>query len=346
MKTDYIGRGQAAVSLALFGVLFCVLNREWISVGIGLADTAVSALILAAAVIPLACLSGKYEGSVPKLCTERLGYFGRVINILFLVYFIAASGAVLGEYGRFVSERYFPGAGSAVCIIMLGLICIYISHTGAETVCRMSTVLLFMLALTSAVFLFGAWKDICGFDFSSVSAPKLSLSRGFRGLFPMGAAGCACLCVMSGGLEKRTRCGAYGGIAAMFGAAAAITAAVWFTLGDYVHSSEYPLTDSVIYAAREGTFRNDGLFFSLWTVIAAAVISLLAACGGHSLKCAVPKIKSEGIISGVGAVLCALWGTCSEISLCRTLFENPLPPLILISAVPLILLIIGKGKSR
>lgn len=346
MKTEYIGRGQAAVMLALFGVLFGVLNREWISVGVGLADTAVSALILAAAVIPLAVLSGKYEGSVPKLCAERLGFLGRVINILFLVYFIAASGTVLGEYGKFVSERYFPEAGSAVCIIMLGLVCIYISHTGAETVCRMSTVLLFMLVLTSAVFLFGAWRDICGFDFSSVTVPKLSLSRGFGGIFPMGAAGCACLCVMNWGLGNRTRCGAYGGIAAMLAAASGITAAVWFTLGDYVHSSEYPLTDSIIYAAREGTFRNDGLFFSLWTVIAAAVISLLAACGGHALKCAVPKIKWEGIISGLGAVLCALWGMYSEVSFCKILFENPVPSLILIFAVPIILLIFGKGKSR
>lgn len=346
MKMSYIGRGQAAVMLTLFGVLFCVLNGVWENLGAMLADSVVSALILAVMLIPLAVLSVGREGSVPELCAESLGFFGRVINILFFVYFAAAAAEILGKYGRFVSERYFTEASLAVCVIMLGAVCIYIAFTGTETVCRMSTVLLFMLALTSAVFLFGAWREIVSFDYSSVSAPKLSLSRGFGGLFPMGAAGCVCLCVMSGGLGRRTRCGAYGGLAAMLLAAVLITAAVWISLGEYVHTSEYPLTDSVIYAARGGTFRNDGLFFSLWTVMSAAVISLLCSCGGHSLKWAVPAVKGEGMISGIAAVIFALSGIYFEFPFCGMIFRSPVSAVVLTFAVPLIILIFGKGKSR
>lgn len=346
MKLSYIGRGQAAVMLTFFGVIFCVLNTSVSDMGTALADIAVSAMIMAAMLIPLAILLNGREESVSELCAERMGFFGRIINILFFIYFIAAAGDILKQYGEFVSELYFPEANGSVCIIMLGAVCVYISHTGVETVCRMSTVLLFMLCAAAVIFLFGAGKDILAFDYSSVTVPKLSLQRGFEGLFPMGAAGCVCLCVMCGGMGKRTGCGAYGGIASMLTAAVLITAAVYITLGGYVNVSEYPLTDSVIYSARGGTFRNDGLFFSLWTVMCASIISLLTACGGHSLRQAVPFIKGEGIISGLAAVICAISEMYFGIRFCEMIYENPLTPIILTAAVPLILLIFVKGKSR
>lgn len=346
MKMTYIGRGQTAVMLTLFGVIFCVLNTSLSDMGTSLADISVSVMIMAVMLIPLAILSMCGEKSVPELCTERLGFIGRVINILFFIYFITAGAHILKSYSEFVSERYFSEANMAVCILMLGAVCIYIAHTGVETVCRMSTVLLFMLCALSVIFLLGAWKDILAFDCNSVIVPKLSLQRGFGGLFPIGAAGCTCLCVMCGGMGKRTRSGAYGGIAAMLAAAVLITAAVYMTLGGYINVSEYPLADSVIYAARGGTFRNDGFFFSLWTVMCAAVISLLCACGGHSLKQAIPAVKGEGIISGITAVICALSEMYFGITFCKMIYENSLTPLILTAAVPLVLLIFGKGKSK
>lgn len=346
MKMTYIGRGQTAVMLTLFGVIFCVLNTSLNDIGTSLADISVSVMLLAVMLIPLAILSMSGEKSVPELCTQNLGFMGRVINILFFIYFITAAANILKRFSEFVSERYFPEANTAVCILMLGAVCIYIAHTGAETVCRMSTVLLFMLCALSVIFLLGAWKDILAFDCTSVTVPNLSLERGFSGLFPIGAAGCTCLCVMCGGMGKRTRSAAYGGIAAMLAAAALITSAEYMTLVGYVNVSEYPLADSVIYAARERTFRNDGLFFSLWTVMSAAVISLLCACGGHSLRQAIPAVKIEGLVSGITAVICALSELYFNLTFCKMIYENPLPPLILIAAVPLILLMFKKGKSR
>lgn len=346
MKLGYIGRGQTTIMLTLFGVIFCVLNTSLSDMGTSLANIAVSVMLMGAMLIPLAFLSARGEESVPELCAERLGFFGRVVNILFFIYFIAAAGDILKRYSEFVSERYFTEAAPAVCIIMLGAVCVYIAHTGVETVCRMSTVLLFMLCALSVIFLLGAWRDIFEFDCTSVTVLKLSLQRGFGGLFPIGAAGCTCLCVTCGGMGKRTRSGAYGGIAAMLAASVLITAAVYMTLGGYVTVSEYPLADSVIYAARGGTFRSDGLFFSLWTIMCAAVISLLTACGGHSLKQALPFVKGEGLIGGAAAVICALSEICFGLTFCKMIYENPLPPIILTAAVPLILLIFGKGKSR
>ncbi len=346
MKLSFIGKGQAAVMLTVFGVVFCVLNRAYTDMGTALGDTVVSVMILAVLLIPIAIFAANNEQSVPSLAAERLGYFGRVIDILFFVYFIAAAGNILKRYSEFVSERYFPEANAALCVIMLGAVCIYIAHTGVETVCRMSTVLIFMLALLSVIFLVGSYKDILSFDYSSVTLPKLSVERGFKGLFPIGAAGCVCLCVMCGGMGRSTRCGAYGGIAAMLIATVLITAAVFVTLGKYAVVSEYPLADSVIYASRGGTFRNDGIFFSIWTVMCSAVISLLAACGGHSLRAAVPKIRAEGIIGGGAAVICALAEIFTGVSFCETVAGSPLPPILLISAVPLIIMIFGKGKKR
>lgn len=346
MKLSFIGKGQAAVMLTVFGVIYCVLNRAYTDMGTALGDIAVSVMLLAVMLIPLAVLAGTGEKSVPQLAADRLGIFGKFIDILFFIYFTAAAGNILKSYSQFVSERYFTEAGAAVCVIMLGAVCVYIAHTGVETVCRMSTVLVFMLALLSVIFVIGSYRDILSFDYGSVTAPKLSVERGFKGLFPVGAAGCVCLGVMCGGMGKHTRCGAYGGCAAMLGASALITAAVFVTLGGYTAVSEYPLADSVIYASRGGTFRNDGLFFSIWTVMCSAVISLLAACGGHSLRAAVPKIRAEGLIGGGAAVLCALAEIFTGVSFCKTVAGSPLPPIILISAVPLIIMIFGKGKRK
>lgn len=346
MKLSFIGKGQTAVMLAVFGVMYCVLNRAYADMGTALADITVSVMILAVVLIPLVILAGRGEKSIPELCADRLGFFGRIIDIIFFVYFITAAGDILKRYSEFASERYFTDADVAVCVIMLGAVCIYIAHTGVETVCRMSTVFIFMLAFLSVIFLIGSYKDILSFDYRSVTAPRLSIGRGFKGLFPFGAAGCVCLCVMCGGMGKRTRCGAYGGIAAMLGVSVLITAAVFVTLGGYTNVSEYPLADSVIYASRGGTFRNDGLFFSIWTVMCSAVISLLAACGGHSLRQAVPQTRAEGIIGGGAAVICALAEIYTGVSFCGAVYGSPLPSIILISVVPLIIMIFGKGKKR
>ncbi|MBP1546246.1 MAG: hypothetical protein J6A37_06570 [Oscillospiraceae bacterium] len=346
MKNMSISRGQAIIMLTLFGVLFCVLNTDYSSMGKMLADTAVTVIILSVMAIPLVILAGKCSGTVPMICSERLGIFGKAADVVFFIYFTCAAGDVLSRYGEFACERYFREAVPVICTAMLGAICIYISHTGAETVCRMSTVLLIMLVLTSAVFVFGGADDIADFDYSTVTAERLSLTDGFGGLFPLGAAGTAVLCILCGGLGKKTRCGLYAGLAAMLTAAVLITGAVWTTLEGYVFSSEYPLTDSVIYASRGATFRNDGLFFSLWTVIAAAVISLLCACAGHSFKCVFNKIRYEGIISGTAAVILAIISIYTEIPVCRMIYAVPVLPVFLVSVIPLILLFAVKGKEN
>ena len=83
MKNMSISRGQAIIMLTLFGVLFCVLNTDYSSMGKMLADTAVTVIILSVMAIPLVILAGKCSGTVPMICSERLGIFGKAADVVF-----------------------------------------------------------------------------------------------------------------------------------------------------------------------------------------------------------------------------------------------------------------------
>lgn len=346
MNVKYIGRGQTAVMLSLFGVLYCVLAAAYKPIEQMLADTVSSVILLGIMLIPLAVLTAGGSGSVTERCVSDLGFFGRIINAVYFIYFAAAASEILRRYGIYASERYFSEGGAAVCIVLIGAVCAYISQTGAETVCRMSTVLMALLLLTSAVFALGAAKSVDGTVLGSGRLSPISLSGGFGEFFSFGAAGCACLCVMCKGLGKRTRGGAYGGAAAMLGAAAIIIFAVSVTVGDYITAAEYPLTDAVIYASRQSTFRNDGMFFTLWTVICTAAVSLLCACGGNALRCTIPAVKGEGALSAAAAVICAFTGVMAKVNIGAPIFNSPWLAVILTAAVPLGIIICERTAKK
>jgi len=231
-----------------------------------------------------------------------------------------------------------------VCAVFLGLICGYISHTGAETVSRMSTVLIFMLILTGAAYVISGFGDIISYDYAKIVPETISLSGGLEGIFPVAAAGAAALCILSGGLGERTRAGVFGGAAAMLIALSLVIIGVWAVLDDFVFASDYPMADAVIYASRQMSFRPDGAFFMLWTIIAAAVSSLMCACAGHSLTAAVPKFRWWGILTAALALIGAeaeLWGISVG-----SIYRSPVCAFILVGAIPLALIFTPEKRRK
>lgn len=352
-RSKFIDSGQIIVMTVIFGILYCVSRGAFDDCGAMLANYVVSALIIAVLAIPLTMLTYRAEGNVPSLIADKSVFAGKISAVLYLVYFLSAAADFLRAYAVFVSERYFHEAGTVVCIILAGIVCVYISWAGIETVCRMSTVMLFMLVLASAVFAAFAFDD---FSCPGITARKISLTRdGFGGIFPYAAAAAVSMCIVCGGAGRRTRAGIYVGAAALLAASSAVTAAVFAVLGDFTGISEYPMPDAVIYAARNVSFRPDGMFFALWTLIAAAAVSLLCACGGASLKIIFPKIKGEGIYSSAAAVIIAIVCALTGSRICAAIYGFPAVPVILLGVIPLITLLIyrkngtakrGKGKGK
>ena len=104
------------------------------------------------------------------------------------------------------------------------------------------------------------------------------------------------------------------------------------------------MADAVIYASRQMSFRPDGAFFMLWTIIAAAVSSLMCACAGHSLTAAVPKFRWWGILTAALALIGAeaeLWGISVG-----SIYRSPVCAFILVGAIPLALIFIPKKRRK
>lgn len=342
VNNKYIAPSQAIILTAAFGIFYVLCGGGLSSVGAALSNAVSSAVLMGLLLIPLALLMRNGKDSVPLAAADRLGVFGKALCLLYTVYFISAASAFLTQYGAFVSERYLRELSPLAPVIMLGAVCGYISCTGIETVCRMSTAILFMLAVTGIAFAINGLPDIISRDYENIVPERISLS--FEGLFPVCAAAAAALCVMCGGLGKNTRKAAFGGAAAILAAAALAAAGVFAVLGNYAYTLEYPLADAVIYAFREMSFRPDGAFFILWTIIAAGMISLMCGCGGHALKAAFPRLKGVGIIAAAAALICSiisLYGFDTGL-----IYRSPLWAVSISGAVPLILILIPQKRRR
>lgn len=349
-RCKYISAGQTAVLITAFALLYCVFGGTYSDCGDMLANIVSSSLAAAVLSIPLAAVTSRSEGSVIDMISEKIGERAAAMaGLLYLIYFTAAAAHILGGYSVFAAERYFEGVKPYVCIILAGLVCIYISWTGIETVCRMSTMILGMILLTAAAFIIFAANDF--------SVPRITLRPivpadvNSSGIFPYLAAAAAAMCIVCGGTANRTRKGVYMGIAASLAAAAAVTAAVFSVLGDFSVLSDHPAADAVIYASREMSFRPDGLFFSLTVILALAAVSLLCACAAKALKAVFPKLRGEGIYTSAAAVGIAVICSLTESPVCSEIFGMYAIPVILLGVLPLTVMaadvrIPGKGTVK
>ncbi len=339
----FIDSSQIIIILAAFGVLCCVSYGGFGTLGGMLADTVASAVILALLAVPVVLLANKEQGSVPEIIAAGNSMLGKAAAVLYGIYFIAAASDFIRRYGEFVSERYFTEASAEVCIVLLGLVCVYISWAGAETVCRMSTVMLFLAAATSAAFVIFGREE---FSMPEFRPESISLADGAEsGIFIYGAAAVASMCMLCSGAGKRTRKGVYCGLAAFMLVTAVLVFTAFSVLGDFSLISEYPVTDMVIYASGKLSFRPDGIYFTLWTIIAAGVISLLSACAGQALKVVFTRVRGEGIITGAAVTAAGLICALTDSKVCTALCSYP-SAVILIAVIPLLTLAVsGKGKT-
>ena len=347
MENKYIGSGQAAVMLTMFAVFCYSCMNIYGAADDMLINSVVTAVSLAVLAVPVVILGSLYSKSVPELMFENNRFSAFILSFVYIIYFVSVSAHFLKCYAYFVTDRYFEETDEITAAILLGLVCIYISHTGAETVCRMSTVLLFLLTITSVIFIVNGWNDIIAYNINDLIPKKLSLNElSADGIFPAAASGTVCLCILCKNTGKRTRKSTYLGIFGIFAASTAIIYGISAVIGDYLPATEYPWLDAVIYSSRETTFRPDGIFFLLWTVTAASVISLLCSCGGHCISCILPKLRCSGTVSGILAISAAVISIITESDICSMIYASPLAVIILLSVIPLILLLLPKTRKN
>lgn len=331
----------------IFGLIYCNIAAVYSDSGSMLADIISSSLAAAVLAVPTALFANKTDNSVYNTVTEHSKALGTIFSVIYLLYYLSASVYLIRVFAEFVSSCYLQGASLLVCAVLSGIVCTYISWTGTEAVCRMSTVIAFLFALTSILFLVFAADDIVltGIDLNEIRLENISKN----GIFPYISAAIICLCTVCKGSGKRTRKGIYFGISALLIISSAIIILINLVLGDYVYLSGYPSVDAVIYASRELSFRPDGLYFSFGTVILLAAAGFICSCGGGALKCIIPNVKLEGLFTGAAVTIIAAVEILFNINVCEYIFKQQLLIILLITVFPLVALLMsssGKGKGK
>lgn len=331
-RNEYFSQSSLAVMTAAFGVLYCVFFADFHSFGELLTNIAASGVLLALLLIPSA-LTGD-SGAVLSGKTA----LHKAAAVLYLIYFVSAGAYILKGYSVFAAERYMKGMPIWVCIIFTGAVCAYISETGTAAVCRMSTVIASLSVFLALGFVIFAANDI---SVPHTDMPKIGFGSALGGIFPIAAAGL--ICTTSRGSCRK---GSYLGLALLMLAAAFMISGILLVAGDFAVLTEYPAVEAVIYSARELSFRTDGSYFSLWTLISTAVVSLCCACGGDTLKCIFPKLRLSGVITAAVAAGAAVTSAVAGLDVCGMIFASPLWAVLLLTIFPLISVIAERKGAK
>ncbi len=334
-KSRYISAGQTAVMISAFALTF-LTTAAFDDCGAALSDALSAVLLTALLAVPVAAVTSRYKGSITDIIGKFAGRSSAVIAaVLYILYFIPCAAHLIRVHSIFAAERYFDGVRPYVCIILTGLVCIYISGTGVETVCRMSTMLLGLTVLTLGAFALFSADDISMPQITPYPLKPIPADISSAGLFPFLAAAVTSMCIVSGGAEERTRKGIYTGIAAVLAGVCAVILLIFAVLGDFAPLSSFPLSDAVIYASRDMPFRPDGLLFTLSVLSSLCAASLLCACAGKALGTIFPRLKGAGVYTSAAAVIFSAVCEVTHISAAEEIFSSIIYPVVLLGLVPL-----------
>ncbi|MDE7293590.1 MAG: hypothetical protein K2N72_04110 [Oscillospiraceae bacterium] len=339
-NAKYISPGQMIILFGAAGALYAGICGIYDELPQMLTNAVLSAIITAAAAIPLCIFSAKEpDTDLGEGVAERSVALRIISGILLVVYFLSGAAHILGKFGEFANERIFPEGNIYICITLVGLVCIYAAHTGAQAISRMTTLIFALFILGLIMLLIGGRGD---FSLSQASLAPKAISFGdvlgngeMTGILPIFAAGAITASMLCKNAGKGLRCGLYGGLAAMLAVSTGIITIVWALLGDFTPMTEYPALDAAVYCGRRFTFSFHGLFYALWIIAAAALLSMLMACAGQALVWIFPKIRYSGAIAAAAALAIALIEALTA-SVAGRIFNNPVFAAVLLVVLPLI----------
>ncbi|MDE6593671.1 MAG: hypothetical protein K2K57_11505 [Oscillospiraceae bacterium] len=338
-NAKYISPGQMIILFGAAGALYAGIG-VYGDLSQMLINAVLSAIITAAAAIPLCIFSAKTpDTDLGEGIAERGVALRIICGILLAVYFLSGAAHILGKFGKFANERIFPEGNIYLCITLVGLVCIYAAHTGAQAISRMTTLIFALFLLGLIMLLIGGRGDLA---LSAVNLTPKAVSFGdvlgngeMTGLLPIFAAGAITSSMLCKNAGKGLRCGLYGGLAAMLAVSAGLITIVWALLGDFTRMTEYPALDAAVYCGRRFTFSFHGLFYALWIIAAAALLSMLMTCAGQALVWIFPKIKYSGAIAAAAALVIALIEALTA-SVAERIFNDPVFAAVLLIVLPLI----------
>ncbi|MGN0665989.1 MAG: hypothetical protein ACI4KF_05635 [Huintestinicola sp.] len=307
-----IGTMQITILFSMLGVLSSLLFLDFPSsdnpLGTVLSNAAAGAVLRALLVIPIVLFTKKCSGqSITSALGEKCRPAAVIISLLYGAVLVSASAYCLKEFGRFAGDMIYPQGGATLCIILLGLACMYAAWGGTPAVCRMSTVMLVLLCI-NVLYLFisflinGAAAGVYPVRPEMTNIPDSLTEISVCGLIPL----CFLCRHASSGGKHRAMTGAFGAVAGILVVSAVLAYLTYVTLGGYSDLCRYPLYEADIYASRNFGITPDGFFFVFYLTAAAAVISLFLSSAGECISDAFNgRGKLPAVICSAAAIVIA-----------------------------------------
>lgn len=278
----HISTGQLAALIVIYRIstlmTYIPLVRQGCSTAEQLCALAVSSLIQTAMLIPAVICSEK--GILPD------GFRNKALNIaadvIYSLYFMLVTVETLVRSVHFMDSRFGNSMPVIVTAAMFTAVCFYCAYCGIEGIARGTMFTAVFFAIICMVMAYGN-KDVMTLENIGTHFETGNFFRAVYGDISRSPE-LTLLCCMAGYTSGKYRRAVFGANIGKFFITAAVTAAVFIVLGDYVYMCDYPFLKLGSAAGVNFLQRIDALYMVVWVLAAAAGMSAMIFAASEKVR--------------------------------------------------------------
>lgn len=278
----HISTGQLAALIVIYRIstlmTYIPLVRQGCSTAEQLCALAVSSLIQTAMLIPAVICSEK--GILPD------GFRNKALNIaadvIYSLYFMLVTVETLVRSVHFMDSRFGNSMPVIVTAAMFTAVCFYCAYCGIEGIARGTMFTAIFFAIICMVMAYGN-KDVMTLENIGTHFETGNFFRAVYGDISRSPE-LTLLCCMAGYTSGKYRRAVFGANIGKFFITAAVTAAVFIVLGDYVYMCDYPFLKLGSAAGVNFLQRIDALYMVVWVLAAAAGMSAMIFTASEKVR--------------------------------------------------------------
>ena len=278
----HISTGQLAALIVIYRISTLMVYIPLVGQGCSTAEQlcalAVSSLIQTVMLIPAVICSEK--GILPD------GFRNKALNIaadiIYSLYFMLVTAGTLVRSVHFMDSRFGNNVPVAVTAAMFTAVCLYCAYCGIEGIARGTMFTLVFFVIMCMVMAYGN-KDVMTIENIGMRFDTGNFMKAVYGDISRSPE-LTLLCCMAGYTSGKYRRAVLGANIGRFFVTAAVTAAVFIVLGDYVYMCEYPFLKLGSAAGVNFLQRIDALYMVVWVLAAAAGMSAMIFTASEKLR--------------------------------------------------------------
>ncbi len=295
-KEHQISFGQFLIVLLICRIFTLMTFSSEYSHSIQIPAAVISIIIQAIILIPIVIFGKLYpHKDVSEVICEKNGFFGYVVTLLYLIFFIFYTINIVLCFMEFLTLRFFPEENNISMLLILMAVCIYCGYCGIEGISRSSSIVLVLFIIMLIIMAISSASNFDILNFYSYKNKNDLLGAVLEDLARNSEITAAAFLIKN--VKSRIRCALYGLLAAKLTVTEIISAMIISVLGDYAQFTKYPFLSVGSYAGVGIFQRYDSLYLILWTISAVITISLFISVSA-SITEKIYQLKYTNLIIG------------------------------------------------